>query len=187
MDGQLLDQRIGQRIRDRREQLGLSLEELSARSSVSRSMISKIERVESSGTASLLGKLCSGLGLTLSGLMADAERAPHAVARRSEQVTWRDPETHYVRRIVSPPQTGSAIEIVEIELPRGARVGFDAWKIDVYEQHVVVLEGTLSLTIAGVSEELKAGDCVHMSVEGGNVFENRTKQVVRYLVIIKSR
>ncbi|MGA3036332.1 MAG: XRE family transcriptional regulator [Vulcanimicrobiaceae bacterium] len=184
MDGQLLDRRIGERIRGRREELGLSLEDLAIRAGVSRSMISKIERIESSPTAALLGKLCSGLGLTLSGLMADAERAPHALIRRAEQVTWRDPETGYVRRIVSPPQTGSPIEIVEIELPPGARVGFDAWKVQAYTQHIVVLDGTLSLTIGGERVEAKAGDCVHMSVESGNAFENRTKKVVRYLVVI---
>src|ERR1700722_869562 len=90
MDGKLLDELIAERIRSRREELGLSLEELSAGSGVSRSMISKIERVESSGTAVLLGKLCAGLGLTLSGLMADAERPVRTVLRRSEQVTWRE-------------------------------------------------------------------------------------------------
>jgi len=184
MDGQVLDRRIGQRIRARREELGLSLEDLSARSGVSRSMISKVERVESSPTAALLGKLCSGLGLTLSGLMADAERPQHAVMRRREQVTWRDPETGYVRRVVSP-QTDSPVEIVEIELPPGARVGFDAWKMRAYEQHVVVLDGTLSLTIANEHLDLNVGDCAHMSVESGNVFENRMKKSARYLVAIR--
>jgi transcriptional regulator with XRE-family HTH domain len=185
MDGQLLDRRIGQRIRGRREELALSLEDLSERCGVSRSMISKIERVESSPTAALLGKLCSGLGITLSGLMADAERALHAVIRRDAQITWRDPETGYVRRIVSPPQADSSLEIVEIELPAGARVGFDAWKVQAYEQQVVVLDGTLSLTIAHERIDLKPGDCAHMSVESGNAFENRTKKSVRYLVAIK--
>lgn len=185
MDDKLLDQRIGQRIRGRREEFGLSLEDLSVRSGVSRSMISKIERVESSGTAVLLGKLCSGLGLTLSGLMADAERPARTVMRRSEQVMWRDPETGFVRRIVTPPQSASAIEIVEIELPPGARVGFEPWKMRAYEQHVVVLDGTLSLTSATELVDLKPGDCAHMSVQTGNSFDNRTNKAVRYLVILE--
>jgi transcriptional regulator with XRE-family HTH domain len=186
MDDQLLDKQIGERVRSRREELGLSLEELAARSGVSRSMISKIERVESSGTAVLLSKLCSGLGLTLSGLMADAERPVRTVMRRSEQVTWRDPESGFTRRIVSPPQSGSAVEIVEIELPPGARVGFEAWKIRAYEQHLVVLDGTLSLTIANKCVDLKPGDCAQMSVKTDNKFENRSKKTVRYLVVIKN-
>jgi transcriptional regulator with XRE-family HTH domain len=186
MDDQLLDKQIGDRVRSRREELGLSLEELSVCSGVSRSMISKIERVESSGTAVLLSKLCSGLGLTLSGLMADVERPVRAVIRRKEQVTWRDPESGFTRRIVSPPQSGSALEIVEIELPPGARVGFEAWKTRAYEQHVVVLDGTLSLTMAKEWVDLKPGDCAKMSVKTDNRFENRSKKVVRYLVIIKN-
>jgi transcriptional regulator with XRE-family HTH domain len=184
MDGQLLDQRIGQRIRGRREELGLSLEDLSTRCGVSRSMISKIERVESSPTAALLGKLCAGLGLTLSGLMADAERAPQSLLRRADQVTWRDPESGYVRRIVSPPQTGSSIEIVEIELPPGARVVFEAWKMQAYQQDVLVLDGTLTMTTGDETFEMKPGDCVHRSVESKNVYENRTKKDTRYLVVV---
>ena len=122
MERQGVDQAIARRVRERREQLGWSLERLAGLSGVSRAMISRIERAENSATAALLSKLCFGLGITLSSLMADAERPPHSVVRRTQQRSWRDPETGYGRRMVSPAQTGSAVEIAEVDLPAGAPV-----------------------------------------------------------------
>ena len=52
-----LNQRIADRVRELRAAQGLSLEALAAKSGVSRSMISLIERGESSPTAVVLEKL----------------------------------------------------------------------------------------------------------------------------------
>jgi basic membrane lipoprotein Med (substrate-binding protein (PBP1-ABC) superfamily) len=63
-------------LRRRREELGLSLGGLSELSGVSKAMIGKIEAGGTSPTAGLLGRLCAGLGITLSALMAAAEEYP---------------------------------------------------------------------------------------------------------------
>ncbi len=174
------DRRIGRRVREQRERVGLSLDELAARCGVSRSMISRIERVESSPTAALLAKLCASLRMTLSGLMADAERPAHAVARRAQQRSWRDPQTGYVRRMVSPSATGSAVEIVEVTLPAAARVAFDPQLLVPFGQHIVMLAGNLTLTVGDETFELQTGDCAHMTLERGAAFENRTRRAARY-------
>lgn len=179
-----LEARIAARLRERREALELSLDALAARSGVSRAMISRVERGESSPTAGLLGKLCNGLGLTLSGLMAEAEPAPHAVRRAAEQPRWQDPETGYVRRMVSPPATGSAVEVVAVELPRGARVAYDPSARLAYDQHVLLMEGRLRLAIGGEPVELHPGDCAHMTLDAGLAFENPGRITARYLVIV---
>ncbi len=181
-----LDARIAQRIGARRSELRLSLDGLSEISGVSRAMISRIERAESSATAVLLAKLCNALGMTLSGLMADAERPPYAIAKRDAQVAWRDVEAGYVRRMVSPSATGSAIELVEVELPPGVRVVFDTPPAIPYEQHLLIVDGRLALTTGAERLELNAGDCIFMIVNGGVTFENRTTERVRYLVALSS-
>src|SRR6266516_615508 len=63
-----LNQRIAQRVRELRAAQGLSLDALASKSGVSRSMISLIERGESSPTAVVLEKLAAGLGVTLPAL-----------------------------------------------------------------------------------------------------------------------
>ena len=106
-----LDRRLGQRLKAARLERELTLDALAERTNVSRAMISRIERGESSPTAALLDRLCAGLGITLSSLF-HVEATGRPVALQGEQPTWRDPASGYLRRNVSPPATGSRVEIV---------------------------------------------------------------------------
>ena len=118
-----IERRIAARLGRLRTERGWSLEVLAERSGISRATLSRLERGELSPTASMLGRLCTTFGWTLSRLMADAEtRAPNLVPA-SQQAVWTDPETGYRRRIVSPPAPGLRGELVEIRIPAGATVG----------------------------------------------------------------
>src|SRR5919106_6258055 len=95
-----------------RRSRGLSVEELAQRSGVSRAMIGKIERRQAQATAALLGRLSAALGMTLSELVAHAERDDRRLLRAAEQPAWTDPVSGYVRRALSPP-AGTPLELVE--------------------------------------------------------------------------
>lgn len=179
-----LDRRLGARLKGLRQARGLTLDQLAERSGVSRAMISRVERGESSPTAALLDRLCAGLGVLLSALFRDeAQGGP--LARRSEQPVWTDPDSGYVRRSVSPPGTGSRLEIVEVEMPAGARVLLDAprggFRLD---QQLWLLEGELSLTVGGREHRLAAGDCLAMLLDGPIAFHNPGEVPARYAVVL---
>src|SRR5258707_3060923 len=124
-----LNQRIAERVRELRAAQGLSLDALASKSSVSRSMISLIERGESSPTAVVLEKLAAGLGVMLAALFdapaAEAQGPSGPVARRDDQPQWRDPASGYLRRNVSPPGVPQPMQIVEVHFPAGERVAFE--------------------------------------------------------------
>jgi len=109
-----IEQRIAAHLKQRRLASGLSLADLAERSGVSRAMISKVERSAASPTAALLGRLCNGLGVTLSALIADAEQSESPLMRAKDQTTWQDPVTGLVRTMISPSLTNSIVEIVRI-------------------------------------------------------------------------
>src|SRR5262245_63724681 len=101
-----INDRIAARVRQIRAERGLSLEALSESAGVSRSMISLVERGESSPTAVVLEKLATGLGVMLADLFDAPVAAPPTsdrIARRKDQPEWQDPASGYVRRNVSPP------------------------------------------------------------------------------------
>lgn len=179
-----LDRRLGARIKGLRQSRGLTLDQLAERSGVSRAMISRVERGESSPTAALLDRLCAGLGVLLSALFREEAQAG-PLARRSEQPVWTDPDSGYVRRSVSPPGTGSRLEIVEVEMPAGARVLLDAprggFRLD---QQLWLLEGELSLTVGGREHRLAAGDCLAMLLDGPIAFHNPGEVPARYAVVL---
>ncbi len=179
-----IDLRIGARIRGLRVERGLTLAGLARAADVSRAMLSRIERGESSPTAQLLGKICGGLGITLSGLFAGAGSALAPLARRAEQPVWRDPASGYLRRQVSPAGISSAVDIVEVEFPRGGGVAFGPQRLDGAEQQIWVLDGTLDLELDGEATRLEAGDCLRMQYGRPILFRNPTDRAVRYAVIV---
>ncbi len=181
-----IDGQISARIRALRTERNLTLQGLAERAAVSRAMLSRIERGESSPTAHLLGKVCAGLGVTLSTLFAEAKPVPSPIRRRPTQPVWRDPASGYVRRNVAPERTGSPVDISEIELPPGARVAFDSLRLKNADQHIWVLDGTLELTIDAERHRLETGDCIHMRFDLPVMFHNPTRRPVRYAVVIAS-
>jgi transcriptional regulator with XRE-family HTH domain len=182
--GEQVDRAIGERVHALRTGAKMTLEDLAERSGVSRAMLSRIERGESSPTAQLLNRVCAGLGVTLSALFAAASPAVSPLHRRSAQVQWTDPGTGYVRRVVSPGGTGSATEIVEVEFPAGASVSFEDSRFAGVDQHIVILAGTMEMTVDGVVHRLEKGDCLYMRLDQSIRFRNPAQRPARYFVVI---
>lgn len=181
-----LEQRVAARLKDLRAKRGLTLDELANHSGVSRSMISLIERAESSPTASVLDRLAASLGITLASLFAEEERADaNPVAKRADQPEWRDPETGYIRRNLSPSALSSPIELVEVVMPPGTRVAYDSGsRLAPIEQQVWVLEGEIEVTSGTNTFLLAAGDCLAMRVDRPIAFRNPGRRASRHLVAL---
>ncbi len=179
-----IDGRIGTRIHELRAERSLTLDGLARRADISRAMLSRIERGESSPTAQLLNKVCGGLGVTLSTLFAATETPVSPLARRADQPTWRDPASHYLRRTVSPPGTGSPVDIVEVEFPPGGSVACDNQRLAGTDQHIWVLDGTLELELGDEGFRLERGDCLMMRFDRPILFRNPTQRPIRYAVIV---
>jgi len=184
--------RLAARLRSLRAERGLSLEALSGRSGVSRSMISVIERAESSPTAAVLEKLASALGVVLVDLFSDAPPEPIALdglARREAQPQWRDPESGYWRRNVSPAGVRSPIQIVEVRFPAGARVAFEtAGREAPVWQQIWLRSGQMHISLGEAIGEavyaLAAGDCLAMRLDRPTVFFNPGDTDAEYAVVI---
>jgi transcriptional regulator with XRE-family HTH domain len=176
--------RIAQRVRTLRAARGLSLEAMATRCEVSRSMISLIERGESSPTAVVLERIATGLDVPLASLFDGAARQP-PIARRETQPVWRDPASGYVRRNVSPSAPSSPIQIVEVSFPPGSHVAYETGARETrIHQHVWLLEGAIVVMVGEDTHELRAGDCLAMVLDRPISFHNRTRRSARYAVVI---
>lgn len=179
-----IDERLAQRLREARVAHGQTLDQLASLSGVSRAMISRIERAESSPTAALLGRLCGGLGITMSSLFVDLEGPASHLARLADQPVWRDPDTGYVRRNVAPPGTGSPQEIVHVRLPAGKRVDYPAGAYAGTDHHILVLDGTLEFGNGERAHRLQPGDCLHIEQVAPCWYRNPGRRVAEYLVLV---
>lgn len=181
-----LDRRIALRLKTLRVGKGLTLEELANRSGVSRAMISRIERGGASPTATLLSRLVSAFGLTLSAFFEAAERPASPLSRRADQPVWRDPGAGYLRRSVSPPGVAARSDIAEVAFPPGGTVSYPALTGQpAIVQYVWLFSGVLEMTADGETHRLQPGDCLFMTLAAPHAFRNPGAEPARYAVIIE--
>ena len=182
------------------------MDRLAGASGVSRAMISKIERGESSPTAVVLGKLSAALELSVSELLSAPESqsdsaAPGAdsgcrrwrgrpgrgarsgrVRRAADTPQWRDPDTGYLRRQISSPAFPAAV--TEVTLPPAARVPYPAAAYAFIAQLVWVLSGRLTLTDGTAERVLATGDTFELGEPLAREFRNETAAECRYIVVV---
>ncbi len=181
-----INTRIARRVRELRAARAETLDSLAARSGVSKSMISLIERGETSPTAAVLDRLAAGLGVAMATLFGPDSSAPqHPLSHRADQPIWKDPESGYLRRNLSPPHWPTPIQLAEVHFPARSRVTYESGRRQAaLEQQVWMLQGQIDIILGDQHFALKAGDCLAMRLDRPLVFSNTSAQAARYLVAV---
>ena len=177
--------RIAVRLHLERTRRGWSLERFAGETGVSKAMLSKLERAESSPTAAMLGRISGALGITVSSLLGEAGPTSR-VLRAGGQPSWRDPETGYLRRQVSP-LSDLPFQLVEVVLPPNTHVEYPASAYAFLRQVIWVLEGRLEFHEGHHVHQLYAGDCLELGEPQDCVFVNSRRVACRYLVVVASK
>lgn len=146
------------RLKEARRTQGLSLDAVAKLSGVSRSMVSQIERGESSPTIATLWNLTRALGVDFAGLLDLSESVTQIETLRSAEVPTIENRGQGVKiRILSPPEEAGKHEVYELIFSldgaldsqphtRGAR------------EHLTVIEGVLDVVSGENTSRLHAGD-----------------------------
>ncbi|BAK11019.1 XRE family transcriptional regulator [Pantoea ananatis] len=177
-----LNVRIGLKVKFERERRSWSLTDLAENSGVSRAMIHKIERGESSPTATLLARLSGAFDMSMSQLLAETEARTGMLVRYEDQAVWQDPETGYIRRHASPGQI--PVDLVSIELPANTAVPMPAISYLSRRQLIWVIEGKLTFIEGSTTFEMSPGDCLELGDPADCIFKNDTGDLCRYAVIV---
>lgn len=179
-----IDRRLAERLRALRVERGWSLDDLARLSGVSRATLSRLETGAVSPTAHTLGRLGAAHGLSTSRLLAMAEVEPAPLVRAADQATWRDPETGFERRAVSPPADGLAGEAIAGALPAGAEIAYPSPPRPGLEHHLALLDGALEVTVDGRTHRLAPGDCLRFRLYGPSAYRAPGPEAARYLLFL---
>ncbi|MFC4273646.1 helix-turn-helix domain-containing protein [Achromobacter aloeverae] len=180
-----VSQIFGERVRLLREHARLTLEELAQRSGVSRAMLSKVERGEKSPTIGVASSIAKALGTSLT-YLTNGEEAHRAVAvvRRDERHVFRDSESGFERHLLSPAIAGIATEVLYHLLKPGTSTGtLPAYPAGT-EKQVVVVSGTLTVSMKSGDTLLRAGDAMYFEADVDHAFVNRGKTQCEYYLIV---
>jgi transcriptional regulator with XRE-family HTH domain len=157
---------IGPKVRQMRQQLGLSLQQLAGRSGVSAAAIHKVERGDMVPTITTLLKLCAALDRPIGYFVDDAVRG-EPVAVRLDAADRPGPPAEW-----APANQGVAAEsfaVPDERLPGGGVFavvepgghGASPGSSDAGEELVLVQQGTLAVDVAGEQYLLRPGDSLH--------------------------
>lgn len=172
--------RLPARLKEARRAQGLSLEAVANLSGVSRSMVSQIERGESSPTIATLWNLTRALQVDFAGLLDDPTGADRIEVLRDAETPVIDVRGEGCRiRILSPPEDAGGHEVYDIRFAANGALRSDPHARGAREQ-LTVVEGRVEVTSGAQSETVGAGDTARYAadvthaivagVEGARVF-----------------
>lgn len=112
-------------------------------------------------------------------------QSPQPMVRRTQQAEWKDPETGYIRRQVSPPNWKSPFQIVEIEFPAQSRVTYEtSTNSKVVLQQIWVIEGQIDIQLGENFYALQEGDCLAMQLDQPIIYSNPSSKAARYILVV---
>lgn len=175
---------IGKNLRAIRQLRGLSMSTLAAASSVSKAMISKIERGDGGVSASTLGKLAEALEVGISDLLSKDEINSIVYSPLDSQPVLHDSERKFLRRALSPIFPGRGIDVVHNELGPGGSTGvYPPHKKGVHE-YIVVLSGSLTIRLNERKITMSVGDSLFFDADCAHEMANDTNKTVSWLLVI---
>ena len=159
---------IGRIVKEARKSLGLTLERLSERTGVSKSMLSAIERGATNPTFSIVWSLKQALGIDLGMLEGDiGSDEPIEHLHHYSTPMRRSEDGKCELYMLSPRRTVLPVEWHRLIMRPGARLESSPHALGTYE-HLTCLSGALSVTVegrivsAGEGDTLRYGsDCLH--------------------------
>ena len=179
--------RVGRALALLREQQALSLEELSRRAGVSKSMLSQIERAQANPTVAVVWRLANALGVPLADLLSDGLRseAPAIITVGAQDTpTLGGSDARCQLRILGPIELAGQFEWYELTLQAGAALESAAHEPGSRE-HLTVLSGTLEVEAGDARSKLKTGETARYAVDRPHAIRNVGRSAGHALLVVQ--
>lgn len=176
--------RTGRAVKQHREAAGFSLRMLAARSGISSSMISDIERGTKSPTVTTVVRLAQALGVSAAALIEGGTNpAPRIrVLRRGEGAGGEHPARW---ESLGPAVPGSRIDFVRYQIPPSTVLGPAAPHAPGTVENLHVAAGTVRVTVGDETADLAAGDSCSCRADAPHGVENPdpSAEALIYLIV----
>jgi transcriptional regulator with XRE-family HTH domain len=169
-----------------REQQSLTLDELSRRAGVSKSMLSQIERAQANPTVAVVWRLANALGVPLAELLGEAP-APEAPAIATlsahETPSLGAADARYRLRILGPIELAGRFEWYELTLQAGAALESAAHEPGSRE-HLSVLSGSVTVESGDATARLKSGETARYPADRPHAIRNTGRSEAQALLVV---
>ncbi len=180
--------RVGDTLAALRQTQALSLDELSRRAGVSKSMLSQIERAQANPTVAVVWRLANALGVSMAELLGSvpAVAAAPAITLVPTQATpaLRSPDGLCELRILGPVDLAGQFEWYELRLQPGGALDSQPHEPGTRE-HLTVTAGSMEVQVAETKQKLKASETARYGADSPHSIRNTGKSAASaWLVVI---
>lgn len=176
---------VGERIKAQRQQLKLSLDDLSLRAGVSKSMLSQIERNQANPTVAVVWRLANALEIPLPELLGSPAQATPSIVTVPAHATpsLRTQDERCELRILGPVEMAGQFEWYELMVQPGGVLDSQAHEPGSRE-HLSVLTGALEVTAGQQTQRIKTGETARYAVDQPHAIRNTGKSVATGLLVV---
>jgi transcriptional regulator with XRE-family HTH domain len=158
---------LGPRLREARQERGLTISQLAAATGLTSGFISLLERDLSSVSLSSLARICTALGLRFGDLL-DEPTGP--VVRREEARRWEEIGRHDDR--VLSPGAERRLHLIESRIPPGVGAGDELYTLPADVELVHVRSGMLEMRVGDTVFTVGEGDTLSYSPRESHTWRN---------------
>lgn len=178
---------VGSALQALRQSQQLSLDDLSRRAGVSKSMLSQIERNLANPTVAVLWRLANALGVSLADFLAQGAATPPApavsVVPAHAIPALKSPDTRCELRILGPIDLAGRFEWYELSIQPGGVLASDPHETGTQE-HLSVLSGAMTVRSGGDEKKVKHGETARYSADVAHAIANPGKSVATALLVV---
>ncbi len=178
---------VGAALQSLRQRQRLSLDELSRRAGVSKSMLSQIERNLANPTVAVLWRLSNALGVPLGDLLAGGAPGrpeagitlvpPHAIP------ALKSPDGHCDLRILGPIDLAGRFEWYELSVDPGGVLASEPHETGTQE-HLSVLGGALTVRSGAEERRVRHGETARYAADVAHAISNAGKTAASALLVV---
>ncbi len=174
---------IGSRLGDFRKRKKMTLDELSSKSGVSKSILSQIERNISNPTISTVMRIAEALDETLSGFLMDIdERKFSSIENSKETPLIKSNDELCELSILGAGETVSWLQWYILTMKPRGKLPSNSHGNNTYE-NITVISGEIEIQLKKQVELLKTGDTFRFSTNQEHTLINKSKGVSRVLMV----
>lgn len=179
--------RVGDQLAALRQGQALSLDELSRKAGVSKSMLSQIERAQTNPTIAVVWRLANALGVPMGDLLgspvAPLEKAIALVPMHATPA-MRSPDEKCELRILGPIDLAGRFEWYLLTLQAGAALASQAHDAGTRE-HLTVVSGAMEVESGCEKQRLKSGETARYLADRPHSIRNTGKSPASaWLVVV---
>ena len=159
---------IGMNLKRARQERGFSLDEVSSRSSVSKSMLSDIERGRKCPTVAVLYKICEGIHVSLPSLLKAPDKIVEVV-KDQELIHQGGVDLQYLFRY----DISTSMEVHKTRFAPNSEIHAESHGERVWE-YIFVIDGEFTLILDDDVYEAGPGEAVRFLANRKHTYANRT-------------